>query len=523
MGELNRFLSLIGFLWIVWTHRAMDNVRILVIDDEKVIRDGVDRALGKRGYEVLKAEDGSRGLELLQEVDVDIVLTDLMMPGMDGFAVLDWIRENQPDTLVIVITGFATVTKAVTAMKQGAFDFVGKPFTPDYIRVVVDRALEKIEMRRETERLREEKNRGLAAIDKSRSRLKTVFGCMTEAVLITDIEGVVVLHNPAAIKLLEIETDPVIGKPLSASIRDKSAASMVREAMHSSIEVSREFVPGTISRQHLRAYCSPVTTEQDEVIGSVTTFLDISAIKEIDQMKSEFVAMVAHELKSPLASVEQMIYALQVGCEYESQSSCNALHSRMTERTKDLLRLIDNLLNLSKLESGTVVFNLETIKGEKIIQDVLEIAAPQAEGKKIKVKYKPCGEEWWLNVDYDHMRTAIMNIVSNSIKYTPEEGEVELSTEVSGGFVNFIVKDSGIGISAEALPHIFDRFFRVKDKKTRHISGSGLGLSLVKEVVDAHQGYIEVQSTPGVGTTFTLSFPLSKANGTPATELLLAD
>jgi len=501
----------------------MDTVRILVVDDEKVIREGVERALGKRGFDVVKAEDGDRGLELLQEFDFDIVLTDLMMPGLDGFAVLKWIRENQPHVQVIVITGFATVSKAVSAMKQGAFDFVGKPFTPDYIRVVVDKAIERIELRRETEQLREEKNRGLVAIDKSDSRLKTVFSCMSEAVLITDLDGVVVLHNPAAIKLLEIQTDPVIGKPLSASIRDQTAVSMVMESMQESKEVSREFNPGTISRQHLRAHCSPVSTEMGEVIGSVTTFLDISAHKEIDQMKSDFVAMVAHELKSPLASVEQMIYALQVGCEHEAENSCNALHTRMTARTKDLLRLIDNLLNLSKLESGTVVFNLESIRGEDIIRDVMEIAAPQAEGKQIAVEYNPCGEEWWFNVDYDHIRTAIMNIVSNSIKYTPESGKVVLSTSIDGGFVNFSVQDSGIGISSEDLPHIFDRFFRVKGKATRHITGSGLGLALVKEVVDAHQGYIDVNSTPEVGTTFTLSFPLARENGAPVNELSIAD
>ena len=502
----------------------MDNVRILIIDDEKVIREGVERALSKRGYHIVKAEDGDQGLTFLKEQDFDIVLTDLMMPGLDGFAVLDWIRDNQPNVQVIVITGFATVTKAVTAMKQGAFDFVGKPFTPDYIRVVVDRAIDKLTMRAETEQLREEKKRGLEAIDKSQSRLKSVFSCMAEAVLITDAEGIVVLHNPAAIKILEIQTDPVIGKPLSASIRDQAAAAMVKEAVSKSIVVTREFAPGAISRKYLRAYCSPVTTEQGAVIGSVTTFEDVSAHKEIDRMKSDFVAMVAHELKSPLASVEQMIYALQVGCEHEAASSCNALHKRMTTRTKDLLRLIDNLLNLSKLESGTVVFNLEPVKGEEMIRDVIDIARPQAEGKNITLSYEPCGEEWWFNVDYDHMRTAIMNIVSNSIKYTPDGGRVVLSTSISGGFANFSVQDSGIGISKEDIPHIFDRFFRVKGKATRHITGSGLGLALVKEVIEAHQGYIDVQSTPDVGTTFVLSFPLAQMNGgAPPAELQLAD
>lgn len=180
----------------------------------------------------------------------------------------------------------------------------------------------------------------------------------------------------------------------------------------------------------------------------------------------------------------------------------------MTVRTKDLLRLIDNLLNLSKLESGTVVFNLEATRGHDIIKDIVEVAAPQAEARNIEVKYTPYEDEWWFNVDYDHIRTAIMNIVSNAIKYTPDGGSVDVSASLSGGFANLVFSDSGIGISQEDLPHIFDRFYRVKGKATRHITGSGLGLSLVKEVVEAHQGYIDVRSSPDQGTTFTMSFPI---------------
>lgn len=488
----------------------MDEFRILIIDDEKVIREGVERALAGRGYIIDKAENGERGIELIKEKGFNVVLLDLMMPGIDGFAVLGWIKENQPQIQVIVITGFATVSKAVTAMKQGAFDFVGKPFTPDYIRIVVDRAVDKLTLQAETEKLREERTLSLEAINKEQSRLKTVFSCMAEAVLITDRRGVVVHHNPAAIKILEIQTDPVIGKPLSDSIHDHTAVSMVDEAINNSTVVTREFPPGSISRKFLRAHCAPVRSDNGTVLGSVTAFEDITTHKQIDRMKSEFVAMVAHELKAPLASIEQMIYALQVDCEHEAAHSCNRLHSRITVRTRDLLRLIENLLNLSKLESGMMVFNLEPIRGNEIIQDIVDITLPQAKSKNIEVSYTPCGEDWWFNVDYDHIRTAFMNIVSNAVKYTPEGGRLEIRTSVNGGLANLIVKDSGIGISKEDLPHIFDRFFRVKGKATRHITGSGLGLSLVKEVVDAHKGYIDVKSDLGTGTTFTLSFPIAE-------------
>lgn len=500
---------------------VMSGVRILIIDDEKVIREGVERALSGRGYAIEKAENGERGIEMIKDHGYDILLLDLMMPGIDGFAVLDWVKENEPHIQVIVCTGFATVSKAVTAMKQGAFDFVGKPFTPDYIRIVVSRAVEKIQLEAEADRLREEHDLNLAEIDREQSRLKTVFGCMVEAVLITDVEGVVVHHNPAAIKILEIQTDPVIGKPLADSICDATAVAMVQEAVQKSMVVTREFEPGSISRKYLRAHCAPVKSDKGLVIGSVTVFEDISTHKEIDRMKSDFVAMVAHELKSPLASIEQMIYALQIGCEYEAEMSCNTMHNRMTVRTKDLLRMIDNLLNLSKMENGTVVFNLEPINGHEILRDIIEIAAPQAEGKRIEISYQPCEEDWWFNVDYDHIRTAFMNIVSNAIKYTPEGGKMEVTTEVTGGFANLKVRDSGIGISDEDLPHIFDRFFRVKGKATRHITGSGLGLSLVKQVVEAHQGYIDVKSIPEKGTTFTLSFPVTKKAVEAATEKII--
>ncbi len=497
----------------------MDAVRLLIVDDEKVIREGVERSLSGRDYLIAKAESGEAGIEMIEQNGYDIVLLDLMMPGIDGFGVLDWIKQNRPRIEVIVITGFATVSKAVTAMKQGAFDFVGKPFTPDYIRIVVERAVAKISLEAEARKLREERILSLEAIQNEQSLLKTVFGCMVEAVLITDPESVVVHHNPAAIKMLDIQTDPVIGKSLAVSIKDNAAVQMVSEAITKNRVVTREFAPGTVSRRFLRAHCAPVisaTSEGEKVLGSVTTFEDISTHKQIDRMKSDFVAMVAHELKSPLASIEQMIYALQINCQYEEANNCNRLHNRMTVRTRDLLRLIENLLNLSKLESGTVVFNLERTNGHEMIRDILEVAGPQAEAKEITVEFEPCGEDWWFNVDYDHMRTAIMNIVSNAIKYTPEGGQAKVVTSVSGGFVNLVFQDSGIGISPADLPHIFDRFYRVKGKATRHITGSGLGLSLVREVVEAHQGYIDVRSDPAGGTTFTLSFPIVETAASPA-------
>ncbi len=487
--------------------QASAPIRVLVVDDEKVIRDGCQRSLSDRGFEVHQAENGDEGIARLRETGFDIVLLDLMMPGTDGFSVLKWIRQNLPATLVIVITGFATVAKAVAAMKEGAFDFVGKPFTPDYIRLVVQRAAEKCRLLAEAERLREEHALDLETIAEEQSRLKTVFSCMDGAVIVTNREGTVVLHNPAAIRMLQIQTDPVIGKHLSESIREQSVVAMIEEVVESCRAVIIDFPTGSISRFYLRARCAPVRTAAGKVVGSVTVFEDITPEKRVEQLKSEFVAMVVHELRAPLASVEQMIYAIN-DCDRDAVERREKLLGRISVRIRDQLQLIENLLSLSSMENGAVTLNLEPVNGNEILGEVIELVTPRAERGGIELCFNPARQDWWINADRDQIRVAFSNIVDNAIKYTPEGGTVTVSLQTGSSLAKLRVADTGIGIPADDLPNIFDRFFRVKNKSTRLITGSGLGLSLVKTVVEAHKGYVDVESQPGRGTTFIISLPL---------------
>ncbi len=485
---------------------ASDPVRILLIDDEEVIRDGCARSLACDEYEIHKAENGTEGIERLDAGQFDIVLLDLMMPGMDGFEVLKWVKEHQPGIMVIVVTGFATVAKAVEAMKQGAFDFVGKPFTPDYIRLVVGRAAEKRSLIAETVELREKHDLDLATIAQEQSRLRTVFACMEGAILVTDPDGIVLLHNPAAIRLLEIQTDPVIGKPLADSIQDPGAVKMVQEVIREARAVTREFPPGAISRQYLRAHCAPVRAN-GKMLGSVTVFEDITTHKKIDQHKSEFVAMVAHDLRAPLASIVQMIYAIRA-CKDDTERRAHLLE-RISVRIKDQLQMIENLLSLSRLETGALVLSLEPARGDDILDQVVELVRPKAAGKKIDLRYGSPEKDWWAAVDHDQIRVVLTNIVDNAIKYTPDGGRVTVSSWAGNSLARIVVEDSGIGISKEDLPHIFDRFFRVRDKTTRGITGNGLGLSLVQKVIEAHNGSIDVVSEPNKGTRFTVCLPLT--------------
>ena len=206
------------------------NSNVLVIDDEQVIRDGCVRVLSREGYEVDAASNGNEGLQKLETRPAQVVLLDLMMPGIDGFETLARIKKRWPEITVIIITGFATVEKAVQAMKEGAFDFLAKPFNPDYLRIVVKRALTQKALEEETLRLREEKEEGLAVIVTEQSRLRTIINCMESGVLVVGKDMKVLLHNPTLIRLLEIQTDPMIGKPLCDGVRNRDLCDMVKKS-----------------------------------------------------------------------------------------------------------------------------------------------------------------------------------------------------------------------------------------------------------------------------------------------------
>ena len=228
-----------------------DQVTILVIDDEQTMREGCSRILSKRGWSVLIAENGEKGLSQIQthHVKIDVVLLDLMMPGVSGMDVLEQTRNLDPDLPVIVITGYATVESAVEAMKKGAYDFIPKPFTPDQLRLVVGRALERRAFQRETEFLRTERERSLRDISTEKSKIKTIIHAMGDGVLVCDQDGSIVLTNPAASRMLQVSGDRLLGKSLSDAPLPSELSSTMTEVLNMRekpyTSISRELSVGT--------------------------------------------------------------------------------------------------------------------------------------------------------------------------------------------------------------------------------------------------------------------------------------
>ena len=490
-----------------------DQVQILVIDDEQIMRDGCSRILSKDGWSVITTENGKLGLEEIKghPENIDVILLDLMMPGMSGMEVLDQVRAIDPNLLVIVITGYATVESAVEAMKKGAYDFIPKPFTPDQLRIVVRRALERRTLQKEAEFLRREREKSLRDIATEKSKIKTIINCMGDGVLVCDRDSCIVLSNPAASRMLKVSESSLIGTMLPQDNLHPELSKIIQETL-TTVEktytsVSQELSIGESGEIFLRAHTAPVRNDLNETLGSVTVLQDVSHLKELDKMKSEFIAMVAHELRAPLAAVEQQLTVILNKMAGDITEKQEQLLSRAKERTRGLLTLIKDLLDLSKIEAGMMVQYKEPLFLQEVVQKVVDLMRAEADAKKLDLEFTVPPELPLINADRNSMEGTFTNLISNAIKYTPEGGKIWVTLNEEGGFIKATVSDTGIGIKKEDLPRIFDKFYRVKTVETRQIVGTGLGLSIVKSIVDAHLGSISVESEEANGTIFTVLLP----------------
>lgn len=482
---------------------------ILVVDDEAVIRDGCTKILTKAGWDVETAENGRDGIELIKNKNFDILLLDLMMPGMNGLEVIQVVNEIAPAIYIVVITGYATIETAVEAMKRGAYDYIPKPFTPDQLRVVVKKVLDNKALLLEAEYLREEQEKGLLAIAHEKSKIKTILNCMPNGVLVIDGEKRIALYNPIASKLLNISGDESIGEFADACIDCEALNSMIFDVL-SQIQNDSTIISGEIVGYNavpIMAHIAPVMVQDGDIVGAVAILQDISAQKAIDNMKADFIAKVTHELKSPVATINQLLMTLQEGVVGDLEKEQSEMIGRAREWGEGLLDLISDLLNISKIESGLSIQKKVPLNIKDEIENVIDLLKPQADKKKIAIDISMNNNLPVINADKDGMREVFTNLISNAIKYTDQGGEINIKGELDRDYVKVSVSDNGIGISEKDIQFIFERFFRVKTKKTRQIMGTGLGLPIVKEIIDAHLGLIEVQSEEGTGSTFSVFLP----------------
>ncbi|MBI5521541.1 MAG: response regulator [Desulfarculus sp.] len=487
---------------------SVQTVPVLIIDDERDIRDGCERILSRMGCQVTKAPDGRQGLEALERELAEVVLLDLKMPGMDGLEVLKRIKQSWPQVLVIVITGFATVETAIEAMKLGAYDFIPKPFQPDQLRLTVNRAIERL-------RLSQEAERTLSDLHTEKSRLRTIISALPQGLMVTRTDGQVVLINPAFCQMLSLAPQTAPGQEVACYLPDPAACQMLRrvsageggpEEEAPSLEFS---APG---ERHLLAQATRILGEDGQGLGAVLVLVDVSAFKVLDQLRSEFVAKVSHELRSPLSTILlQLTLLLGEGAAPQAEGQRHLL-VRARERTQGLISFVRDLLDLSRLEAGAGRQGPREVRLEELLRVVLDSFSTQAETRGFQLVLDLPPEPLpTLVADPVGLESVFNNLVANALNYSDDGGRIEVKARVEDGKLKVEVSDQGFGIEEEKQALIFDKFYRVKNEKTRFVTGTGLGLPIVKSVVESLGGNISVRSKKGQGSTFTVVLPCAQA------------
>lgn len=487
----------------------LKDVNILVVDDEAVIRDGCRKILSKNGWCVDTAVEGSEGIDMICKGNYDILLLDLMMPGISGMDVISKAKALDPEIYVIIITGYATIESAVETMKEGAFDFLPKPFTSEQLRMVVNRALGNKALRVEAEYLRKEQEKGLLAIAQEKSRIRTILNCMPDGLIVVDEEKRIALYNPVAARLLNLPGDQVLGESIDVCTVCGEFSRLVTDVLENhpdeqycvANEIETEgFVP-------LMVHIAPVQMEDGAIIGAVILLQDITDQKLIEKMKSDFITKVTHEIKAPAATISQLLMTILSGSTGEVKDTQVNFLNRALEWSDEILEMVTDLLNLSKSEQGLVVRKLAPVKICDVVDQACDVIKPQADKKKIKINVNINTSLPMVNADSDGIRDVFTNLLSNAVKYSDNETEITVSGEADQEYVKIAVSDQGFGIRKEDIPFLFDKFFRVKNNRTRYITGTGLGLPIVKQIVDAHLGVIQVASEENKGSTFTIYLP----------------
>ncbi|OUS70052.1 PAS domain-containing sensor histidine kinase [Paenibacillus sp. MY03] len=348
----------------------------------------------------------------------------------------------------------------------------------------------------------------MSRIRQNENQLESVLANMINGVVMIDVHGIILLMNRRAEEVLGFSARELVGRHFAEAKQQYELAQIIQEALDSREHLREEITFYFPEERLLELNLVPVRENNDgEFSGVLLVLQDVSAIRRLERMRSEFVANVSHELKTPIAAVKGFAETLLGGAVKDEETARSFLQIIFDESER-LNRLIGDILELSKIESRRVPLMFSPVEMDGFIDKTVKLLEPEAKRRGIALE-RDVESGLYLEADEDRLRQIMMNLLSNGINYTPEGGHVTIRIYAYGDEqVRIQIRDSGIGIPKKDLPRVFERFYRVDKARSRSSGGTGLGLSIVKHLVELHKGTISVSSTVGVGTTFTIDLPV---------------
>ncbi|MEJ9228104.1 cell wall metabolism sensor histidine kinase WalK [Peribacillus butanolivorans] len=343
------------------------------------------------------------------------------------------------------------------------------------------------------------------AREMNQDRLETLVENIGSGVLLIDSKGYTTLINREFKKSFGVNSATFLFQLFYSVIKDQEVISIIEEIFRTEKTIKRQVkIPLALERKHFEIYGAPIIGNHDEWQGILLIFHDITELKRLEQMRKDFVANVSHELRTPITSIKGFSETLLDGA-FKDEETLKHFLSIILKESDRLQELIQELLNLSKMEQQEFVLKAGVVDITKVLSEIQEMLIGKVMEKEVSLEIKASEDSVFIEGESDRIKQVFINLITNALTYTPNGGSVTVKVTENEQTVDIAVQDSGIGIEEKELPRIFERFYRIDKARSRDSGGTGIGLAIVKHIIEVHKGKINVESTPGKGTTFTVT------------------
>jgi PAS domain S-box-containing protein len=504
----------------------MPTKKILIVDDEPDIALILKLQLEDAGYKTAIARDGVEGLEAIGRERFALVLLDIKMPRIDGLQMLERVQRSHPEVAVVMMTAHGSEDIAVEAMKNGALDYIAKPFSTDDVLQKVERAIQLSVAKRDNIRLQRQ-------LDEERQKMEAILQGMADLLLAVDQDGRISTVNLKAEQVLGLDRNRLLGMPVEEALRadilaDAIPCRMVLKTGQPCLDVSYTILAGTAAIP-VSSSASPLINGSGQLTGSVEIIRDISAFKALEREKEDFVSMLSHDLKAPITAVVGSVDLVREGRLGPVNDEQREYLESSMESCAEMVEMIDTLLGVHKFEAGKMLMHFHEEMPAQLIRRTMTRFLTVARRAQVNLFATIPEQLPLISVDRATFSRLLGNLISNALKFTPEGGEIEITAAAADngeGFrgkiparymneamsldkpmVQIVVRDTGEGIAADSLEDIFDRFVQARNRRQGKSSGTGLGLTFCRKVMDAHHGQIWAESEIGKGSSFIMLFP----------------
>jgi two-component system phosphate regulon sensor histidine kinase PhoR len=396
------------------------------------------------------------------------------------------------------------ISQPIVAIQRVAERFAGGELN---LRVPMPDSAELTALAGSLNRMAAQLGERITTITEQRNELGAVLSSMVEGVLAVDNKGRIVSMNPAAAQLLGINFSQAQNRPMEEVIRNADLQEYVRQTIAAVQPAEADVSLPVDGVRSFRLHGASLTDARGRRNGAVIVLNDMTRIRRLEAVRRDFVANVSHELKTPVTSIQGFVEALAEGS-VQDPAQIERYLGIIARHASRLNAIIEDLLTLSRLEETGEqrALNFAICPLKPVIEEAIDLSGVKAQDKRIAIDLA-CEDDLEARINPPLLEQAVINLIDNAIKYSPEGSRIHVASRRADTEVSIVVTDEGCGIPPEHLPRIFERFYVVDKSRSRKLGGTGLGLAIVKHIAQAHGGRVAVESTPGRGSTFTITLP----------------